>query len=203
MQLIPEQHKERAALVGNVFRRTIGAYFAGSLLVSGMAATFVLTVGLALGVPPAPIAAIWVLVVSLIPQIGGFLSVAFFSLLGFAEGPGTGVACFLLYMTYMTIENHVLQPLIVGKAVDLSAAATMLAALIGAAVAGVPGAIIATPLVGTVKALHAELTDRSEDLLGNVDHQPQAKGWRASTEAALFSATLLTFSRSAIWKPVT
>ena len=163
-RLIPEAHRERAAIAGNIFRRTIGAYFAGSLLVSGIAATFVLTTGLALGVPLAPVAALWVLVVSLIPQIGGFLSASVFTILGFAESPGTGLACLVLYIVYMNIENHILAPIIVGKAVDLSAAATMLAALIGASAAGVPGAIIATPLVGTVKALYAELSSSGSQL---------------------------------------
>lgn len=156
-QLVPVSHRSRAGRAGRVFHRTIGAYFAGSLLVAGLAATFVLTVGLALGVPLAPVAALWVLVVNLIPQIGGALAAGLFTLLGFAASPGTGVACLLLYVIYMNIENHVIQPAVVGNAVDLSAAATMMAALVGGAAAGVPGAILATPLVGTAKALWLEL----------------------------------------------
>lgn len=156
-QLIPKRHRRQADVFGSVLRKTIGRYFAGSLLVSGLAATFVLTVGLALGVPLAPVAAVWVLVVSLIPQIGGFLAGSVFTILGFAESPTVGIACLVLYVVYMNIENHVIQPVVVGKAVNLSAPATMLAALVGAAAAGVPGAIVATPLVGTVKALWVEI----------------------------------------------
>jgi hypothetical protein len=54
---------------------------------------------------------------------------------------------------YQQIENNILQPAIVGKAVNLSPPTTMLAALIGGAAAGVPGALAATPLVGAAKAL--------------------------------------------------
>lgn len=155
--LTPARHRDRAAVVGRLFYRTVGAYFAGSLLLAALASTFVLTVGLALGVPLAPAAALWVLVVTLLPQIGGFLSASVFTILGLANSPTTGLICLVLYMTYMTIENHVLQPLIIGSAVDMSAAATMLAALVGGAVGGVPGAILATPLVGTLKALYLEI----------------------------------------------
>jgi putative heme transporter len=175
-QLVPQRHRPGAAQIGNLFRFTVGKYFAGSILVASMTATFVLTVGLILGVPLAPVAALWVLVVSLIPQIGGFLSGSFFALLGFAESPGTGVACALIYIVWMNIENHVIQPVVVGKAVDLSAPATMLAALIGAASAGIPGAIVATPLVGTAKALYLELWGNKDIVAEDQKASEEPKG---------------------------
>jgi predicted PurR-regulated permease PerM len=158
-QLVPRDRRQQADLVGRIFQRTIGAYFAGSLLVASLAATFVLIVGLTLNVPLTPIAALWVLIVSFIPQIGGFLAASVFSVLALGRGPGTALLCLVLYWAYMTFENHVLQPAIVGNAVNLSAPATMLAALIGGSAMGVPGAILATPVVGTVKALYLELKE--------------------------------------------
>jgi len=155
--LVPRSHRDAGAMAGRVFYRTIGAYFAGSLVVASMASMFVLTVGLALGVPLTPIAALWVLIVGFIPQIGGFLGASMFTLLGFGRGPGTALLCLVLYWMYMTFENHVIQPAVVGNAVNMSAPATMLAALIGGAAAGVPGAILATPVAGTVKAVYMEV----------------------------------------------
>jgi predicted PurR-regulated permease PerM len=154
---IPAGLEPTAVRAGQIFYRTVGAYFAGSVLVAACAATFILTVGLALGVPLAPAAAIWALVVNLIPQIGGFLTGSFFTILGFAASPMTGLLCALLYVIWMNFENHILGPAIVGEAVDLSPPTTMLAALIGGAAAGVPGALVATPLVGAVKAMYLEV----------------------------------------------
>jgi predicted PurR-regulated permease PerM len=142
---------------GRIFYRTIGAYFSGSVLVAACAATFILTVGLALGVPLAPAAALWALAVNLIPQVGGFLTGSFFTILGLAKSPMTGLVCAVLYVIWMNFENHILGPAIVGEAVDLSPPTTMLAALIGGAAAGVPGALVATPLVGAVKAIYLEV----------------------------------------------
>lgn len=156
-QLVPRERRQQADLVGRMFQRTIGAYFAGSLLVASLAATFVLIVGLSLNVPLTPIAAVWVLIVGFIPQIGGFLAASVFTTLALGRGPGTALLCLVLYWAYMTFENHVIQPAIVGNAVNLSAPATMLAALIGGSAMGVPGAILATPVAGTVKALYLEL----------------------------------------------
>jgi len=155
--LVPAQLEPRAVVVGRIFYRTIGAYFAGSLLVALLAATFILVVGLAVGVPLAPVAALWMLLVNLIPQIGGLLGGGFFVLLALSDGVGTGLLCLVLYLVYQQVENHLIQPAIVGEAVDLSAPATMLAALVGAAAAGVPGALVATPLVGATKALYLQL----------------------------------------------
>lgn len=154
---IPAGLEPTAVRAGQIFYRTVGAYFAGSVLVAACAATFILTTGLALGVPLAPAAAIWALVVNLIPQIGGFLTGSFFTILGFAASPRTGLLCALLYVIWMNFENHILGPAIVGEAVDLSPPTTMLAALIGGAAAGVPGALVATPLVGAVKAMYLEV----------------------------------------------
>jgi predicted PurR-regulated permease PerM len=158
-QLVPQARRQQADLVGRLFQRTIGAYFAGSLLVASLAATFVLIVGLSLNVPLTPIAALWVLIVGFIPQIGGFLAASVFTVLALGRGPGTALLCLVLYWAYMTFENHVIQPAIVGNAVNLSAPATMLAALIGGSAMGVPGAILATPVAATVKALYLELRE--------------------------------------------
>jgi predicted PurR-regulated permease PerM len=114
-------------------------------------------VGLALGVPLTPLAAVWASITNLIPQIGGFLGGSFFVLLAFTDSPLTGLIALVIFIVYQNIENHVIQPAIIGKRVNLSPPTTMLAAMIGGAAAGVPGALAATPVVGTVKAIYLEL----------------------------------------------
>jgi predicted PurR-regulated permease PerM len=58
---------------------------------------------------------------------------------------------------YLQFENHILSPLVVGKAVSLSPPATMIAALVGVSVAGVVGGLLAVPVVGAAKAVYLEL----------------------------------------------
>ena len=121
-----------------------------------LAGVYVLTLGLVLGVPLAPIAAVWYAVVSLIPQIGGFLGVSFFTILALSQGVVIGLIGLVLIVLYMNAENYIISPAIVGKSVNLSPPTTMLAALVGGAALGVPGALAATPLFGTIKALYLE-----------------------------------------------
>jgi predicted PurR-regulated permease PerM len=65
-----------------------------------------------------------------------------------------------VFITYQNLENHVIQPAIVGRAVNLSPPTTMLAALVGAAAGGVPGALVATPLLGAAKAVYLDRQGR-------------------------------------------
>lgn len=164
---IPEQHRERADWLGSVFYRTLSKYFAGSLLLALMTGTYVLMIGLALGVPLAPLAAIWAAITDLIPQVGGFLGGSLFVILALTVGVGTGVLALVLFVAYMSTENYLIQPAVVGNAVSLSPPATMIAAFVGGLSLGVPGALAATPFVATVKALYLELRfgppDEEED----------------------------------------
>lgn len=159
-RLLPEERRDAADRAGRIFYQVIGRYFAGSLLVAGIAGTFVLALGLVMGVPLAPLAAIWVFITDLIPQVGGFLGGAVFVTLAVTQSVTIGVIAAVLFIVYLQVENHILQPAIVGERVDLSPPVTMLAALTGGAAAGVPGALIATPLLGTIKALYLEYRGR-------------------------------------------
>jgi len=96
-----------------------------------------------------------------VPQIGGAAGGIPFVALGLTHSAATGVICLVFFVLYLQLENHVLQPLIVGKAVKLSPPATMIAALVGVSAMGVVGALVAVPVVGAVKAVYVELRSES------------------------------------------
>lgn len=75
----------------------------------------------------------------------------------FTQGATTGVACGSFFLLYMDFENHILSPIIIGDAVNLAATTTMVGAIVGVSVAGVPGALVAVPLMGVGKAIYLEL----------------------------------------------
>ncbi|MBA3653953.1 MAG: AI-2E family transporter [Actinobacteria bacterium] len=156
-RLVPGRYRRRADRAGGLAYQVVGRYVAGSLLVAGVAGVAVLIVGLALGVPLTPLAAAWVALWDLVPQIGGAAGGVPFVLLAITKGAGTGLIALLFFLVYLQIENHILQPLLVGHAVKLSPPATMTAALIGVSAAGVVGALVAVPLVGASKAVYLEL----------------------------------------------
>jgi putative heme transporter len=152
--LVPVHLRPRADRAGRLVYDTLGRYFAGSLLLALLSGTYVLAVGLIIGVPLVVLAAIWVAITDLIPQIGGFLGGSLFVTLALTQGALTGVLALVLFVAYMSTENYLIHPMVVGRSVNLSPPTTMLAAIIGGTAAGVPGALVATPLVGSVKALY-------------------------------------------------
>jgi predicted PurR-regulated permease PerM len=156
-RVVPARRRSQADRIAEVSYRVVGKYVAGSLLVALVAGFFVLTVGLLFSVPITPLAAVWVAMWDLVPQIGGAMGGIPFVMLAFTQGAGTGLACAVIFILYLQIENHVLQPLLVGQAVKLSPPATMTAALIGVSAAGVVGALVAVPLTGAAKAIYHEL----------------------------------------------
>jgi putative heme transporter len=154
--IVPPGRQAQADGAGRIIYHSFGSYFAGSLLVAVLNGLVVLSVGLLLGVPLAPIAGIWSVLTNFIPQIGGFLGGSFFVVLALTESPLTAVIAGSIFLAYQQFENNVIGPAIVGGAVNLTPPTTMLAALIGGAAAGVPGALVATPLVGAAKALYLD-----------------------------------------------
>ena len=156
-RLVPPPWVKRADEVGHVFYMAIAQYFAGSLAVAVLMGVVVLALCLIFGVPLAPLAALWAMITDLIPQVGGFLGGALLGLLALTQGAFVFVVVVGLYVLYMTLENHVISPAVVGHAVDVSPPTSMLATLIGGAAAGVAGALVATPLVGATKQLYLQL----------------------------------------------
>lgn len=171
-RLIAPKYREEADRIARVLHRTIGRYFGGSLTVAALMGLFVLTLGLSFNIPLAPLAAIWAMFTDLIPQVGGFLGGAFLFILALSNGVGTAVIVVILFVIYMNLENHVIAPAIVGQAVNLSPPTTMLAAFIGGAVAGLPGALIATPLFGAIKQLYLEFRFGLDGRPGSKDRGP-------------------------------
>ena len=164
-RLLRPDHRAKADRVGGVMYRTLGRYFGGSITVAILMGLWVLAIGLLLGIPLIPLAAIWAMLTDLIPQVGGFLGGSLFVLLASTEGVTTALIAAAAFVFYMNFENHVIQPTIVGRSVDLTPPTTMVAAFVGAAIAGIPGALVATPLVGAAKAIYLEArgTGKSEE----------------------------------------
>jgi predicted PurR-regulated permease PerM len=153
-RVVPFERREQADHVGRLVYNIVGRYIAGTLFVAALAGVVMLTGALALGVPLAPLIAVWVAITNPIPQVGGFMGGAVFVLLGLTQGALIGLACLAIFLIYQQVENHVLQPVIIGRAVRLSPPATMVAALVGVSAGGLVGGLFAIPLLGATKAIY-------------------------------------------------
>src|SRR4029453_16377839 len=68
-----------------------------------------------------------------------------------------GIIAIVFFIVYQQLENHILQPLIYGRTVQLSPLAVLISVLIGAELAGVLGALPAIPTAGSLLAIGREV----------------------------------------------
>jgi predicted PurR-regulated permease PerM len=85
-------------------------------------------------------------ILELLPIIGPIIAAVPAVLLAATAGPNAAVAALLLYLLVQQIENNVLVPKIQGDAVELHPSVVMLSLVIGGAIAGLLGAILALPI---------------------------------------------------------
>jgi predicted PurR-regulated permease PerM len=145
--LLPEEKQSRWRGIGDQIYRTVGGYVTGNLLISliaGIASTGVLTI---LGVPYALALGLLVAILDLIPLAGAVSTVAFL------DSVQSGIIVLIFFIVYQQLENHVLQPIVYGRTVQLSPLAVLIAVLIGAELAGVVGALAAIPVAGTIQVI--------------------------------------------------
>ncbi|MFJ4918267.1 AI-2E family transporter [Streptomyces sp. NPDC088725] len=119
-------------------------------LASGVAHYIVLEI---LGVPYAPVLAVWVgLVSQFIPTIGTYLAGALPTLIAFTVEPWYAVWVLAFVVIYQQFENYVLQPKLTSKTVDIHPAVAFGSVIAGTALLGAVGALIAIPAVATLQA---------------------------------------------------
>jgi predicted PurR-regulated permease PerM len=152
--LLPDDRRERWRTVGYDIYRTVGGYVTGNLLISLIAGVATTTVLLILDVPYAVALGLVVAILDLIPLAGATLAAIIVTTVAVLEDPlPAGVVVFVFFVVYQQLENHVLQPLVYGRTVQLSPLAVLIAVLIGAELAGVLGALAAIPVAGTIQVL--------------------------------------------------
>ena len=83
--------------------------------------------------------------------------------IAFAEDPKIGLICIAFYIFYQQFENYVIYPRVMSKSVDVPGAVTVIAALVGAALLGVVGALLAIPTAAAVLMLTREVFVRRQD----------------------------------------
>jgi len=157
--LLPEHVQPRWRKVGHDVYKTIGGYVTGNLLISVIAGVSITIVLLILGVPYAVALGLLVGVLDLIPLAGATLAGIVVVGVSFLHNILAGVIVLVFFVLYQQLENHVLQPAIYGRTVQLSPLVVLVAVLIGAALAGILGALVAIPVAGTLQVLVRDMLE--------------------------------------------
>jgi predicted PurR-regulated permease PerM len=151
--LLPEHQQPRWRAVGRDIYKTVGGYVTGNLLISLIAGASATIVLLLMGVPYAVALGLLVGILDLIPLAGATLAAIIVATVAFIHSVPAGIVVLIFFIAYQQLENHVLQPLIYGRTVQLSPLVVLIAVLIGAAIAGILGALASIPVAGALQVL--------------------------------------------------
>ncbi|RJO77254.1 AI-2E family transporter [Nocardia panacis] len=165
-RLIPTAHRDRVRTAGRLGFGTLVGFVRATVVVAAVDAVGIGS-GLAiLSVPLALPLASLVFVGAFIPIIGAFLagSIAVFIAL-VTKGWVTALIVLGIIVAVMQLESHVLQPLLLGRAVSIHPLAVVLAIAAGVVIGGIGGGLMAVPMVAVLNtAIRSLLADNPEEV---------------------------------------
>jgi predicted PurR-regulated permease PerM len=158
VRLFPRPRQAQFGRIADVMIDKVGAYMIGNILVSivaGLASFVVFTI---LKVPFSVPLSFVVALCDLIPMIGATLGAVIGVLVALFTTDlwPTTVLVAAFFVAYQQIENYFVAPRILRSTVNLSAAAVLLAGLIGATALGLVGALMAIPVAAGLKVVLTE-----------------------------------------------
>lgn len=168
VRLFPRGARTKVLSSGAIAWNQLKAFTRATVLVAGTDALGIGLGALVLGVPFASGVALLVFVGSFIPIVGALLSGFVAVALAFvAKGPITALIMLGVVIAVQQLESHVLQPLLLGRAVRVHPLGVILAIATGIIVGGIIGALVAVPLAAVLNAVGHNLLEPVPD---DVDH---------------------------------
>ncbi|MEC3956893.1 AI-2E family transporter [Nocardia sp. CDC153] len=155
-RFVPKSRRSHAIRIGDEITAKIGDYVLGNVLTSLIAGAATFVWCLALHVPYALLLGAFVAIVDLFPYgstVGGFVV----ALVALIVSIPIAIATVGFYVVFRLAEDYVLTPKIIGRAVRVPGGVTVVAVLVGAALLGVVGALVAIPAAATLQLLASEL----------------------------------------------
>jgi predicted PurR-regulated permease PerM len=150
-------------LIGDEIFTKVGGYLLGNVLTSVIAGAGTYAWMLIFGIPYPALLGLLVALLDLIPVIGSTIGGAIVSLVALTVSVPVAIATLCFYVGYRLAEDYLLVPRIMGRTVKVPAMATVVAVLIGAALLGLIGALVAIPAAAAVRLLLNEVTFRRMD----------------------------------------
>ncbi len=164
LSMMQPVHAARLVRVSEQVSQAALGYVVGSLVISLLGGLVVFITLALLHVPFALLFGLWVALVDFLPSVGGAL--AGFPTVLFALGHSftAGVVTLIVFLVYLVIQNHVLNPIIMSKAVKLNPLTVFVSILVGAEVGswvggifgGFVGVLLAIPIAATIQVVVKE-----------------------------------------------
>jgi predicted PurR-regulated permease PerM len=156
-RLVPNSRRPRAILLGDEIFAKVGGYVLGNLLTSLIAGTLTASFLAIVGVPYPLLLGVFVAIVDLLPVIGSAIAGVVVCLVALSVSLPVCLATIGFFIVYRLAEDYLIVPRIIGQAVKVPAVVTVVAALLGGALQGIVGALVAIPAAAALLLLTQEV----------------------------------------------
>jgi predicted PurR-regulated permease PerM len=150
--LPPARRDHTLQLLAHMYKAITG-YVMGYLLLTGLAATLTAAVLVIVGVPYAIPLGLLVGIFDFLPLVGASIGATIVIAASLGHSVAAAVIMFIFFAIYQQIENHILQPLVQGRSVQMSALSVIVSVLLGAGLGGLIGAFVAIPVGACIQIL--------------------------------------------------
>jgi predicted PurR-regulated permease PerM len=154
---LPLDRQAQAVLLSERIGTRLGAWARGEALLAGIIGGLTWLGALAIGLPYAAALALIAAVGELIPNLGPIIAAIPLIAVGFLASPTQGLLAIGLAVLVQQLENNLIVPRVMGQAVNLHPVAVMLAILAGNQLLGIPGALLAVPVVASLSVVLDEI----------------------------------------------
>jgi predicted PurR-regulated permease PerM len=155
-RLVPHSRRPRVILIGDQVIAKVGAYMLGNVAISVIAGVATFAWLVIFGVPYPLLLGIFVALLDLIPfgsTVAGILVAA----VALTVSVPACIATVAFYAAFRLAEDYLLVPKIIGRVVEVPAVVTLVAVLIGGALLGFVGALVAIPVAAAVQLIVQEV----------------------------------------------
>jgi predicted PurR-regulated permease PerM len=150
-RMFPASRRARARELGDEISVRVGGYVLGNLLTSVIAGLGTFVFLEIVHVPYSVALGVLVAVLDLIPVVGSTIGGILVTLVALSVSTTVAVASLVFYIAYRLLEDYLLVPRVMNRAVDVPPVLTIVALIIGGSLLGIVGAFLAIPAAATVQ----------------------------------------------------
>jgi predicted PurR-regulated permease PerM len=153
LRAVPHDYRPDARTLWGAFGYSLSKYLGGLALVLAIQGA-ISAVGLfLLGVPYALVLGAVVAIMAIIPYLGAWISGILAVIVALTVSPTTALLTALLFLGIQQLEGNFLTPKIQGDTLHVHPILVFLAVIIGGGLGGIPGVIVAVPLLAVLRVL--------------------------------------------------
>jgi predicted PurR-regulated permease PerM len=161
-----DRHEQAARVTDRIFIR-LGGWVSGQILLCLIIGSMSWIGLVIIGVPYAAVLALIAGILEAVPNIGPIIAAVPAIMIAALYSPFQALLVLILYVIIQQLENYVIVPRVMSRAVELHPLAVLLALLIGGELLGVLGAVLAVPVTAAISVVVDEI--RSERLAPSID----------------------------------